>query len=574
MPRFTGSSSWSKFVCWLSLVIFALTRTYYSEVNDRHLKVTMWDAFGYYMYLPSTFIYHDYTQLKWLDEMDKKYDLTGGELYQANKFKNGNYVNKYLGGVAIMQIPLFAIGHTIAWVTGSPMDGFSAPYQYSIAYGALLYVFLALLLMRKILLRYFNDEVTAITLLAMVLASNLIQYVSVDSGMSHAFIFPLYTLLIWWTIKWHDHPKSSYAFLIGWIIGLAMISRPTEAIMLFIPLLWGAASKEASLKKWKQVKEYKIQVVYAIAGGLFGILPQLIYWKWTSGQWVYDVGSKWLFFDPYFRVLFGFENGWFIYTPIAIFFLLGFFFMRRMEFRKSVIVFCLLNIWIVIAWSDWKYGATYSTRALTQSYPMFLLPFGSFVNWAWKGSKKWLFAVLFAYLAFVNVFQIWQYNAGILHYREMNRLYYSHIYLRANPSPLAMSFLDTDEQPKRIDSTRVTVQLKEELLVKNESEYPDIILTSSIDQANYLRIKMTLFSTVGFNTSYINCKLVKNKVMKEKLFRIANPIAVADDDNQYEFFIEVPSDLKGGDVFLFVSSFSEFKGVVKSASVEQVFSED
>ena len=75
--------------------------------------VTNWDGLGYYMYLPSGFIYNDYSKLEWLPEMDKKYHLTEGQMYQANKAKNGNYVNKYLGGVAILQAPLFGIAHRL-----------------------------------------------------------------------------------------------------------------------------------------------------------------------------------------------------------------------------------------------------------------------------------------------------------------------------------------------------------------------------------------------------------------------------------------------------------------------------
>jgi hypothetical protein len=92
------------------------------------------------------------------------------------------------------------------------------------------------------------------------------------------------------------------------------------------------------------------------------------------------MGSKWYFLFPFFRVLFGFENGWFVYTPITILFVLGFFFIKEYPFRKAVIAFCLLNIWIIISWSDWKYRGTYSTRALVQSYPVFAFPLTAIIT--------------------------------------------------------------------------------------------------------------------------------------------------------------------------------------------------
>ena len=130
------------------------------------MVLTSWDGLGYYMYLPSGFIYNDFSKLEWLPEMHKKYNLYEGDLYQAHKAENGNYVNKYLGGVAILQAPLFGIAHIIALNSDYPADGFSPPYQYTLAYGALIYCILALFLLRTILLRYYDDLAVSISLLS------------------------------------------------------------------------------------------------------------------------------------------------------------------------------------------------------------------------------------------------------------------------------------------------------------------------------------------------------------------------------------------------------------------------
>ena len=169
----------------------------------------------------------------------------------------------------------------------------------------------------------------------------------VDGGQSHIYIFPLYALILLLTKKWHEKPNPMLAFAIGGTIGLATICRPTEAIMLFIPLLWNTHDPAAAKVKWALVSQYKKHVGLALSGGVLGILPQLIYWKYSSGSFVFDVGSKWYFLYPWFRVLIGFEKGWFIYTPVTIFFVIGFWFMRGMPFRRSVVVFCALNLWII-----------------------------------------------------------------------------------------------------------------------------------------------------------------------------------------------------------------------------------
>ncbi len=241
-------------IFFLSIVLIQFRINYTPDPNSQELKLTTWDAFGYYSYLPSIFIYDDCKQLNWIPTIDSIYNVTGGKLYQANKVENGNYVFKYLGGVSLMQAPFFLIGHSIALSSNYKANGFSPPYQYSIAFGALFYCIFALFLLRHILLRFYSDHAVALSIVLMVLATNLIQYISIDSAQSHAFIFPLYAIVLYATIKWHESPKFKWAALIGLIIGLATISRPTEAIMLFIPLLWETHTKEARIAKWKLVK--------------------------------------------------------------------------------------------------------------------------------------------------------------------------------------------------------------------------------------------------------------------------------------------------------------------------------
>jgi len=426
------------------LIILAIGfRINYSVFQEKSLQVTTWDALGYYQYLPAVFIYNDVSKLDWFEKIEKKYNLSGGYIYQNTELDNGNRVGKYFCGVAIMETPFFLIGHLYATISDYPPDGFSAPYQYSIAFGVILYFFIALVLLRLVLLKYFKDSIVAFTLIFLVLGTNLIQYVAIAGSMSHSFLFLLYAMLLYFTVKWHENPQKKYAALIGFIIGFAIISRPTEAIMIFIPVLWGISSKESRKQKLDLIKSYKSHLIYAFLYGALALLPQIIYWKIVTGDFIYDVGSKWVFLNPWFRVLFGFEKGWFIYTPLTIFFIIGFFFSKKYDFQKSVIWFSILNIWIIISWYDWRYGGTYSTRALVQSYPVFSLSFAAFISYIFTTKFKFPFIILAIYLTGVNLFQIKQYNDGILLNDGMTYEYYKSIYLNTNPKPLDMSLLST-----------------------------------------------------------------------------------------------------------------------------------
>ncbi len=405
----------SKLALLLVAIVFFIYRGIYFENNQVNgYNATSWDAFGYYMYLPAEFIYDDVKELKWVPEIDSIYHVTGGQFYQAMPLENGGYTNKYLSGVAVMQTPYFFVGHFIAKTSNYPADGFSAPYQYSILFGAIISVIIGLIFLRSALLNYFNDSVVALTILFIGLTSNLIQYTSVDGAMSHSYIFPLYSILIWSTIRWHQKYNWKYAIVIGATIGLATISRPTELIMIFIPILWNTTDKVLRKEKWQMVRKHKGQVVLTMIAGVVAMLPQFLYWHYTTGSFVFNVGSKWFFLNPWFRVLFGPEKGWFLYTPVAIFMMLGFFKMKGESFKRSVLTFCLLNIWIIIAWSDWKYGASYSTRALVHSYPVFAFALACFIRFVWSKPWKWSLVVVLVMFTGLNFHQLWIYNQSIL----------------------------------------------------------------------------------------------------------------------------------------------------------------
>ncbi len=517
-----------KLSLWSLLLVAALTvivRLCYFENNSKNgNNATTYDALGYYMYTPAILIHKDVKQYSWFPKIDSTYHVSGGLFYQVTPAKNGNFAGKYFGGVSIMQLPFFTIGHLIAKTTDAPEDGFSWPYQYSIIWGAIFWYLLGLFVLRKVLIRYYSETVTALTLIGIGFASNVIQYAGIDGAQSHIHIFPLYCLVLWWTIRWHENPKLKFAFFIGFTIGLATICRPTELIMFFIPLLWGLDGSENLKSKWALVKVNMKSVYIAVLGAFIGILPQLIYWKYVTGSWVFDVGSKWTFLNPWWRVLIGFEKGWFIYTPITILFVIGLFLMKGKPFRKAVLTFGLLNIWIVISWFDWRYGGTYSTRALVQGTPVLALAFAAFIERIYVGWRRYLFLSVLGFLSFVNLFQIWQYNETILHYDHMNAKYYNAIYLDANPSPLDYSLLDTEEQLEAGIPLLKQIVLPEMDTILSPGTYP-IYQTNTIP-ANWLSTELSFVADYGVKQGTIHVACYKEgKVQKERFFRLAVPQA-------------------------------------------------
>ncbi len=565
-----NKSRLSLYSIFLSIIILTFLRFEgFQNKSIESLKLTTWDALGYYLYLPSLFIYDDATELDWLIEKDKEYDLIGGSVYQAERVENGNYVFRYFYGTSLLQSPFFTAAHLYALNSDFKADGFSLPYQLAISVSALFYLIIGLFLIRAVLLQYYSDSSVALGILLLVICTNLPQYVSFDSGMSHVYIFPLFAMVLFFTMKWHERPSLKWAIGLGFAMGLIAISRPTDGIVFLIPLLWKTNAKEDRKEKITMIKENKAHLFALVLASFIVVIPQLIYWKYASDFWLYNVGSRWVFFNPWWRVLFGFTNGWFIYTPITIFFIAGLFFIRRQVFKNSIIYFCLINIWIIISWIDWRYGATYSTRALVQSYPVFMLPFVAFIDRIIK--TKWIlpFLILSSYLAFVNLFQLDQYNRNILHFRDMNYDFYKRIYLNNELSPADMSLLDTNDimpNSKMIDGL-VLFQKKaiEKYCLPANSSFVigKIEMSTSSKQERWLQIKTKIKSNDLSPKAYLGLAWDGGR----RRVRLQRHMAVPGEFNEYEFHIRIPESLSFKNAALYLESSADMSVEMKDLVV-------
>jgi hypothetical protein len=118
------------FVC--CTFLFSVTLYQQKQNNWGRQNEITWDAGGYYLYLPSLF-YDHLSQLNNRQYIIDNYNLGGGDI-AAHRASTGKYVMKYSCGQAMMCLPGFAIAHVWAKLGGYPADGFSVPYQLSIAF--------------------------------------------------------------------------------------------------------------------------------------------------------------------------------------------------------------------------------------------------------------------------------------------------------------------------------------------------------------------------------------------------------------------------------------------------------
>ncbi len=444
-------SRYSFFLCVVVIVLAAFM--YYPKWKQPYTEATIsWDVSGYYLYLPAVFIYGDVKELAFADSMLTKYGY--GSEVGAIRHPGGNRVIKYSSGQALQFLPWFLLGHLGAKTLGYPPDGFSLPYQFALSMGSLLLALLGLWLLRSILLRYFPDRVVAVVLLLIALGTNYFEYSAFHGALTHNWLFTLYTLLLYCTIRFYEKPGWLFAAVIGLWVGWAALTRPTDIVSALIPLAWGLDSRAAireRLHLWRQhLPKLALAVVLAIAIGFI----QLAYWKYVSGDWlVYsyqDQGFSWL--RPHvLNGLFSYRAGWLVYSPVMVFALLGFLPLAKQQHRlfRPILAFCLLYAYITFAWDIWWYGGSIGQRALIQSYPVWAFPLAAFVQWLF-GQKR-VFGVVGAGLAILFVaYNFWlthqAHHGGLFKAGEMTKAYFWKILGKMEVEDDAVKLLDAKRE--------------------------------------------------------------------------------------------------------------------------------
>ncbi|MDD4425682.1 MAG: glycosyltransferase family 39 protein, partial [Mariniphaga sp.] len=283
------------------------------------------DVISYYAYLPATFIFHDLS-FDFINDLPEDFEGT----IWVQTAPNGKSILRMTMGMSILWIPFFLLAHLVAHLLGVSTLGYSWPYSLSIFVAALFYMAVGLYYLRKILLRYFSDVVAAITLALVILATNLMYYVITEPGMTHVYNFSLITAFVWFSVKWIEKPTVKYTLVLGFLAGLITLIRPVNVLVLVFPAFIGIASwrdfKDRLAIHWK-----KIVLAGFIAFLVF--VPQMVYWKLQTGQFVFNSymdQGKFFFLKPHIlNGLFSYRKGWLVYTPVMALAFVGLIWMKR-----------------------------------------------------------------------------------------------------------------------------------------------------------------------------------------------------------------------------------------------------
>ncbi len=379
----------------------------------------MWgDAVGYYIYSPAFFIY-GFDASKLPEKITEK----TGEGFIINE--NGKIVTRYSCGVAILQSPVFLAVHWIAGFTGQEQDGFSGIYHLVTSLAAILYSFLGILFLWHFLQNYFNKWISSLAVLTVFTGTNLLYYTIDATGMSHVYSFFLFALLLVLSKKYfletEYRSRLKYFIPLSIASSLIILIRPTNLAFVGLVFLLDVRKWQDFTARLRQIFS-PVNIAILVVSFVLVFLPQMIYWKYSSGSVVTDSYAGYGFTNwtsPKIReFLFSTNNGLFTYNPLYFMVLAALIFMIVKKEMNGWFILAVFGglIYVFSSWFIFSFGCGFGSRNFVEYTTIFALPLGYFYqNFLKRKIIKWAIVVPVIVVAvFVNVRLTSSYNKCFL----------------------------------------------------------------------------------------------------------------------------------------------------------------
>lgn len=333
------------------------------------------DAPYYYVYLPSLL----HGDLDFTDEYRETHNW-----YRLGRTPIGRPANVFGVGPALLDAPLFLVGHALALATGSRSDGFSAwetrLYTWSSLVWTLGAIYLAYRLVRR---RLGGGALAVVGPLACALAGPVIYYAVRQPGYAHPFATFFAALLFErWDASYDRGPRTMRTWLVlGATLGAAMLARPQLA-------LWGVLLVGAAFDDVRARRDPKLALRWLVgaAAAVAVFAPQLVVWKLLYGSWwVVPQGPGFMRWDApcWSETLFSSRNGLFPWSPAYVAFAIAL--VASVRSQPRIVGFSFAGIALqAIAngavW-DWWAGGSFGGRRFDSTFIAFAFGAAVIVQW-------------------------------------------------------------------------------------------------------------------------------------------------------------------------------------------------
>lgn len=364
--------------------IMAFLSTNYIYKNGFNGPPIRSDGKGYYVYLPSFFIGHSF-QVQTDEYTPYWYVL-----------ENGNVVDSYPMGTAILQIPFFLAAHAFTLLSDpAAADGWSAAYQAGNIVSAIVYYAFGIFFLYQILRRYFDSRVSIAACVLISIGTNLFNYLTHDASFSHIYSFSVMVFFLYHLVTYEEDKKEFFEgggirktlnlMVFGILAGIIFLVRNTNIVYVLLYVFYGVDSIAAFRKRLAEIVKPANSLPVLIAGAVV-ISPQLIYWKKVTGHFLFVSYQGTDLFDwlsPHiWNVLFSVRKGALFWCPLLIFAVWGIGVKNEKlaNIRVAGIIFFLLNLYIISSWYCWPYGGSLGQRPFIDSYGLMAVYLANFLE--------------------------------------------------------------------------------------------------------------------------------------------------------------------------------------------------
>lgn len=381
------------------------------------------DARDYYSSLISVFIRHDFAHQQ------------GSEWYIMRT--PGGVINVHPIGVSLLLLPFFLLAYLVALVGGFQVDGFSVPFQLGIGLAALTYAGIGLVYLKK-LLRHngISDRITAWTILLVFLGTNLLYYTVAEPAMSHVYSFALVSAFLYYSCRLAQGRERRYWYASGALLGLILLVRPNNVLVVFTVFIWFNSLADFRQFFTGLFRQRAFYIASLIALLIFSL--QSMVWLLQSGTFWHNTykadGFYWLH-PQTLKMLFGFDSGLFVYTPLCALFLLGLAVLyrrSRFSFFAALIALVVLFYFFSCYWA-YTYFDGIGIRVLVDYYAVFAYLGALFLQHAATLHRLGPALTAALLLMGLNLVYCYQVDRGIIYKAGMNFNKWKYVFLKTAP---------------------------------------------------------------------------------------------------------------------------------------------
>lgn len=552
----------------------AVMLSWYFVWNYSDYKVNFMggDAKDYYSGLVSTFITHDFT------------NQSGNDVFLL-KTSTGT-INVHPIGVSVLLLPFFLVALLFANLFHFPTNGYSLPFQISTSTAALVYAVVGLIYLKKLFrLQQISDNVTALLVLLVFFGTNLLNYTLSEAGMSHVYSFSLIAVFLYHSSSFVFNRQNKSLILSFLILGLILLVRPNNIFIILSVFIWFRSLTDCK-SFFKSLFANKVFYVSVIFTTLIVLLQSLV-WYLQSDTIFHNTykadGFYWM--NPQIlKMLFGFDGGFFIYTPLCLLLLLGLpvlYKENKFSFFASLTFLAVLFYFFASYWA-YSYFDGLGIRVLVDYYALFAF-FGAKL-FSFFSHKFMLNASLLsvaALLTGINLIYNYQINRSILLRAGMTFQQWKYVFLKtthAYQESLGGSheLIPYSKVPVPIHLSS-SVNFTEPFDFENKEYGPSIVFDSLKLHSNRINIQIHIRrkeKNLGSSTNaYVNI-VQQNKITgatkSHNQFKLNEAPSVSCCEYiDYNYSINITNEFKPEDgLVIFISNFDKTPFLINKFSAE------